>query len=276
MSSWPTLVADSNVPAADRIDAAFDLSALLRSQGRFTESLQPLETMEPLIRREAIREAMALSERGLALGELGRFDEADRLIALAVERSPALPTRYLFARGRVAVMRNDTDAARATAGAMRALVVPQDNSQDAVVVQEARDRAATYLDGMVELLSGDAAAAARTLERVAAMPGYPYALYGLGLARARFALGELDAALDAVRDARAQREPGDIRLDLELERTRALLLEADILHALDRDAEAAERAQGFLARWRATDPADPERLRARALVDVAKSTSADA
>ena len=65
------LVQGSDVPPGDRIDAAFDLSALLRASGRFSDSLVPLERLEPLIRKESIREAMALAERGVAEAELG-------------------------------------------------------------------------------------------------------------------------------------------------------------------------------------------------------------
>ena len=113
------LVADRDVPVINRIDAAFDLSSLLRAEGRFTASLEPLRELEPQIRKEPIREAMALAERGIAQAELGRFDEAGELIDLAVERSPGASTRYLFARGSILSMRGNVPGVRAAAEAIR-------------------------------------------------------------------------------------------------------------------------------------------------------------
>jgi Flp pilus assembly protein TadD len=269
------LIVDAGAPAGDRIDAAFDRSALARAQGRFADAVQPLEALEPLIRQEEIREALSLSERALAVAELGRFEDAERLITLAVARSPAAPTRYLFARGAVAALRGDAAAIASAAAALRALAIPEDGPQDAVLVKEARARAATCLDGLAALASGDTRAAVLALERAVSMAGYPYALYAVGLAQARLADGDALRALTDVRAALAQRAPGELRLDLELDRSRAILLEAEILEALGRMPEAAARARAFLSRWRA--PADDdERRRAEALARDAETSERDA
>lgn len=259
------LATDKEAPAGIRIDAAFDLSALLRGQGRFAESLQPLETLEPLIHKEYVREAMALAERGTAHAELGQFLEADKLIAQAVERSPGVPTRYLFARGSVLLMRGDAASARAVAEEIRNQQMPHDSPQDIAVVREAALRAAAYLEGMADLLAGNASRAREGLTRVATMPGYQYAIYKLGMARALLPEGKFQEALELARAAINDRDPGDIRLDLELDRSRALLLEAEILAALGDKAASTARAREFLRRWKAADPHQRDRERAEQL-----------
>ncbi len=50
------LAAGLDVPPGSRIDAAFELSGLLRAAGRFSDSREPLRVLEPQIRMEAIRE----------------------------------------------------------------------------------------------------------------------------------------------------------------------------------------------------------------------------
>lgn len=270
-----TLAADSEGPGGDRIDAAFDLSALLRGQGRFAESLQPLQELEPIIRKESIREAMALSERGLAQAELGRYAEAGKLIGLAVERSPGVPTRYLFARGSMLLIRGNVSGVRAVAAEISNQELPQDNSHDVVVVKEAAVRAAAYLEGMADLLAGDSAKAAGTLTRVLGLPGYQYAIYKLGLARALMAEGKLAEALAMARAAATERDVGDIRLDLELDRSRALLLEADILAAQGQNSASIARARDFLRRWRSTEPGQPDRVRAERIAGSASAGSSE-
>ncbi|MGQ0835924.1 MAG: tetratricopeptide repeat protein [Gammaproteobacteria bacterium] len=268
------LVGDAAAPAAFRIDAAFDLAALLRAEGRFADSLEPLQHLEAEIRREQIREAMALAERGLAQAELGQFDEATKLIDLAVARSPGTPTRYLFARGLMLLMRGDPAGAAAVAAEIKRQQPPNADPTGAKMATENAVRAAAYLEGMVELESGRAAKAAGTLRQVDALPGYQYALYKLGLARAVLAQGNTDEALELARAAIAERDSGnvrldDMRLDLEADRSRALLLEAEILSAIGKRNLAHDRASTFLRRWRAADSRDPERVRAEQLTTKA-------
>ncbi|MFZ2508294.1 MAG: tetratricopeptide repeat protein [Steroidobacteraceae bacterium] len=272
---WPqaedlllALSTDPALPAAARIDAAFDLSALLRAGGRFAASALRLQELEPLIQREYIREAMALADRGAALAELGNFAEAGRLIDLAVARSPGTPTRYLFARGRMLLMRGDARAARGVAAEIRNQELPQDSPHDALVVREAATRAALYLEGIASLASGDAPAASAGLAAVQALPGYQYTIYKLGLARALLAAGRLTEALEMARAAATERDAGDIRLDLELDRSRAMLLEAEILLAQGRGTAAAERAREFLRRWKNADPGLPDRALAERLAGI--------
>jgi class 3 adenylate cyclase/tetratricopeptide (TPR) repeat protein/TolB-like protein len=259
------LVDDSNVVAAYRIDAAFDLSGLRRAEGHFASAADLLQRLEPELRKESIREAMALSERGLAQAELGRYDEAERLINLATSRSPGVPTRYLFARGTLMLMRGDAARARVVASEIRNLPVPGDNPQDAAIVREAVLKAATYLEGLADLYDGDAAKSVDGLRRAVALPGYQYSIYKLGLARALLAGGKPAEALKLARAAASERDPGDLRLDLELDRSRAILLEAEALERLRQPAGAKERAREFLRRWRGAAPGQQDRLRAEQL-----------
>lgn len=266
------LAADEEASAGFRIDAAFDLSALLRGQGRFDDSLRPLEMLEPLIRKEDMREAMALAERGTARAELGQFVQADKLITLAIERAPGAPTRHLFARASVLLMRGDTTGARAVAAQIRNQPMPQDSPHDAAMMKEDAFRAAAYLEGMAGLLAEGPLKAREALTRVLAMPGYQYSIYKLGTARALMQERKLPEALEMARAAAIERDPGDIRLDLELDRSRALLLEADILAAMGDNAAATARAREFLRRWKAADPGQRDRARAEHLVVRAVQT----
>ena len=266
------LAADADVPASSRIDAAFDLSALLRAQGRFEASLAPLQEMEPQIRKEQLRESMALAQRGLALAELGRFAESKRLIDLAVSRSLGAPTRYLFARGMMSLQHRDAAAARAAAAEIRNYRVPDDNPHDAELTRQDAVRAASYLEGMADLVAGDPAKAAATLNRVLALPGYQYAIYKLGLAHALFAAGKHAEALEQARAAATERDAGDLRLDLEVDRSRALLLEAEALAALGKSSEAKDRARVFLKRWNDPDRKREERVRAERITQQVART----
>ena len=101
------------------------------------------------------------------------------------------------------------------------------------------------------------------------MPGYQYSIYKLGLARSLFAEGKHEEALKLAEAASTERDPGDIRLDLELDRSRALLLEARILAASAGPAGAGSRARVFLVRWRYAKPGQADRVLAERLVKAA-------
>lgn len=253
------LIADEAASMTDRIAAGLDLSALLQAGGRFQASLEPLVSLEPGIREESVREALALTERGLAHIELGSTSVARSLISQAIDRSPGVPTRYLFARGLLRLAQNDLAGVHATAAEIRDLRRPAADDK------RTEDKAAAYLDGLAQLAAGDAPAAVATLRESLAIEGYQYALYRLGLARALLASGELDEALALARAARVEREANDIRLDLELERTRALLVEARIQQARGDTDTARELAHAFLTRWQNADPGHPDLAAARRL-----------
>jgi hypothetical protein len=115
---------------------------------------------------------------------------------------------------------------------------------------------------MADLHAGEAAKAVGALEKVVAMPGYQYAIYKLGLAQALSAAGRNAEALVLARAAVAERDAGEVRLDLEPDRSRALLLEAEILAALGRKSDAQARARDFLRRWSNATPGHRDLARA--------------
>jgi hypothetical protein len=61
------------------------------------------------------------------------------------------------------------------------------------------------------------------------------------------------------------RDPDDLRLDLGIDRSRAVLLQAEILTRLGRLEEARERATAFLRRWASEDPRQRDRKTAERL-----------
>lgn len=266
------LVADADAPTVFRIDAAFALNGLRLARGRFAASIEPLRQLAPLIEREHVREAMALAQQGRAQAERGRYGEAAALIRRAIERSPGAATRYLFARGNLAQLQGDANNVRAAATAIRRQTI-SGNDQHAKLSREDAARAAAYLDGVAALAAGDSAQAIERLTQAAAMPGYRYAVYELAFAQALLAAGRAAEALPRARDAAKTRDPGDFRLDLEIDRTRAVLLEAEILAAQGQNAAAAERARAFLRRWDAEDLTQGDRVRAEQIVAGALSAA---
>lgn len=159
-------------------------------------------------------------------------------------------------------MRGDFSGGRAVAAEIRAQRMPVGDPQDSDLARQNAARAAAWLDAMADLVAGDARKAVGELEQVVAMPGYQYSMYKLGLAQALSAAGRNAEALVLARAAVAERDPGDIRLDLEPDRSKALLLEAEILAALGRKSPAEARARDFLLRWSSADPGHRDLARA--------------
>lgn len=260
-SLWREIAENPTVTPSYRIDAAFDLSALLRSQGRFEESLAPLQQLEIVIEQEQIREAMAVAVRGLIHLELGNVAEARRLVDLSVERSPAVPTRYLYARGLLDVETGALDAAQATAAEIRSHALPSDDPD------RTEDKAAAYIEGMALFYSGDLMGSVERMREAVELQGYRYALYQLGLAAVLHANGEHAEAARIAGEATADRDPGDMRMDLELDRVRALLLEARIRAEMGQVDEAHRLATQFLEVWHEAPEAHPDLVMAKSIVD---------
>ena len=247
-----TLVRDRAAPPKDRIDAVFELASLLRCRGRFREAAEALASMDDEIEEEQVREAMALSIRGSCLAETGDLRGARREIDRAIDRSPGVPTRYLFARGVLELRRGDLGAVGATAQEIAGYALPAEDPD------RTEDKVAAYLEGMALLAEGEAGAAIDRLSFAVAAEGYEYALYRLGLAEAYLAAGRYPEAMAAARQTSDSADPADPRLDLELDRVRAVLLLAKINAAMDRPDKAAARAGEFLAAWRDADPGLPD------------------
>jgi tetratricopeptide (TPR) repeat protein len=217
------LVADPQVEPEDRITAALDLAHMRRAEYRFEESMEPLQELDTLIREERIREPLALVTRGMSAMELGRDDVAARWIDEAVEKATGPSTRYQFFRGLLQWKRGQLGQALETARQIRE-AASEDSSG-----KSTEKKAAAFLEGRVSLSRGDANGAIERFEESVRLEGYPYALYDAGLAEAFQAAGDLARAEEAVKRAVSYRDPGEVRLDLELPRARAQLLLARIL-----------------------------------------------
>ncbi len=253
------LAADTKALPVQRIDAGFALAAVERAGGRFRQSFDVLSSLEKPIAEEKIREAQALSERGTALAELGQLPRARVLIGLAIERSPGVPTRYLFARGVLELREGRLDEVRRTAAKILEGALPPENPD------RTEQKAAAYLRGRALLAERKAAEAVEELSQAVTLSGYQYGIYRRALADAYLAAGRLPEALAAATQSAAPLDPVDPRLDLELDRMRSLLTLAQARLALGRRAEAESAAREFLNAWAGADPGLPDLDRARAL-----------
>jgi tetratricopeptide (TPR) repeat protein len=254
------LIEDDQALPRHRIDAAFDLAGILRARGQFREAARVLGSLETPLREEQVREAMALSIRGTSLMEVGDLQVARTLIEKAIERSPGVPTRYLFARGLLELRQGDLAKVRATAAKILEGAPPPDNPS------RTADKAASCLTGLASLASGDSARAIDDLTRAVTLSGYEYGIYRLGLGRAYLAAGRLPEALAAARQAASPLNPAQPRLDLELDRTRAGFLVAQVHARMGRSAESASGARAFLELWARADPGLPDVRDARNLL----------
>ena len=259
-STWSALVADGKAAAGYRIDAAFDLAGMLRGRGLFSESIEPIEQVMPLIREEGLQTARALSEQGSAWLELGDAERARALIDEAVRQAPAPATRYLFARGMLELHLRRFEALDATVAEIRSLA-----SGDEPDRTEAK--AADYLAGLAALARESVGHAGEFFRSAVDEPGYQYGIYRLGLARYHAAAGDYAAASELALQAASERDRGDLRLDLELDRARARLLYAETLARSGSGAAARQEAGRFLDWWKEADPGRPEIIEARALLE---------
>ncbi len=254
-----SLVSNLDVNPRNRISAAFELVSLYRAQGRFREATAVLAGLEQVIAEEQVREAMALAVRGASRMELGEIRAARRLLDLAVERSPGVPTRYLFTRGLLELREGRSAALEETVSSILQGARPEGDPD------RTEEKAAAYLRGLARLAAGEIDEATAELTRAVALEGYEYAVYRLGLARAYLAAKRLREALAAARLAVQDVDPAEPRLDLGLDRVRALLVLARVQAALGQPAEAAASARELLSRWAQGHQGLPELDEARRL-----------
>jgi len=256
------LVRDPNANPSRRADAAIDLAAIRRAQGRFRDAIKVLQEAQAPIRAEKVREAMSVAVQALSYAELGDLREAERLAREAIRQSPGVPTRYLFALAQVQLAQGKIADARATASEiLKGALPPSDPDRT-------EDKAAAFVRGLALLKEGKAQQAQEELSRAVALSGYEYAVYRLGLARAYLKAGAHAEALASVKQAETPGNPSDPRLDLDLDRVRAGLLEAEINLALGRRAEASSGARKFLEAWAHADPGLPDVTQARRLAGL--------
>lgn len=218
---WNSVVQNEEIVPSFRIDAAFEVAGVLRGSRQFELSIESLTAVMPQIREEGLRLAMALSELGTAYMELGDVERARSLIDESVSVAPVPAIRYLFARALLNLKRDALDDVERDIGMIRSFVEqgtdPNDNAE----------KTAAYLAGLSALSTDDLESASRHFELVSDQPGYQYAIYKTGLARLYAAKGDMERAVELAEQASSERDPGDLRLDLELDRTRARQLSAE-------------------------------------------------
>jgi tetratricopeptide (TPR) repeat protein/predicted Ser/Thr protein kinase len=245
-----------------RIDAASDLVYLRRAQGRFRDSVKPLVRLQKEIEKESIHEALALSLRGLSMMEIGDMPGAALLIERAIERAPAMvpPTRYLFARGILELRQGKAEDARTTALEILQRAGRFDNASPRA------EKASAYLKGMSFFIDGKLDDAISELSRAVALQGGEYCIYRLGLARAYLAAKRLPEALAAAKQSAGPLDPIEPALELELDRVRAILVQAEVQLAMSRNSEAAASATKFLEIWHRADNGTPDRSIAERII----------
>jgi tetratricopeptide (TPR) repeat protein len=198
---------------------------------------------------------------------LGDLERAHEFAQTAIENSPVVPTRYLFARAMIELAEKNFPAVLDTALEIERFALPADNPD------RTEEKAAAYLRGLAALAQDDLATAQAAFAQAQKLEGYEYGLYALGYARAAVRTGRAEAALEIIA-SEATPDPTDlqfnyeytVRFDLEKDRVRALLLSAEAELALGRPIEAAGLAQEFLERFNAANPDHPAVIRARLLL----------
>ena len=113
------------------------------------------------------------------------------------------------------------------------------------------ERAAAYLEGLMHLAAGSSTSAIKHLHDAAAPDpnSYRYAVYELALAEAYLQAGLYEKGLKLARLAMEARDAGDVRLDLQIDRTRAVLLQARILAKMGVRKESEQLARQFVRLW---------------------------
>lgn len=265
--SLRSIVEDQQLSLRNRLDALFPLASLLAARGSFSEAADLIERLADELQEEQIRLAMATSTRALLRLELGNEASARELAASAIQLSPGVPTRYLFARGLIELATRDLEQVKATAREIAGHALPPDDPD------RTEDKAAAYLSGMALLARGELEAAGAELEKAVVLEGYAYAIYELGLARLKLRQGLTDEALALATGAVAV-DPADARLDLEPDRVRSILLLAEIHHAAGDAGAAKSAASAFLTRFDKAEPTHPAVILAQDIVADANRLTA--
>ena len=130
------------------------------------------------------------------------------------------------------------------------------------------EKAASYLLGLAALERGNIDVASQELESMASKGGFEYAIYEAGLARLKYAQGDFETAEQIAAELTNPRLIDANRLDLEPDRTRAILLHAQSLAALGRMADARAKSRQFLTRFAAAGEESPDIVLARTLLSA--------
>ncbi|MCP4046640.1 MAG: tetratricopeptide repeat protein [Gammaproteobacteria bacterium] len=266
MVQFQALVDDDTLMPRERLDAGFALSSLLESQGDFDTAVDLLVRFNSMIREEQVWLAMSTASMARLRMELGEPETASLLAAQAIEQSPGVPTRYLFTRALLELHAGEFEKVSQTTAEIRSYALPPDDPD------RTEDKAAAYLDGMALLKSGSLADAESLLRDAVEVQGHAYAIYELGLAIWLSQQGEHDAALQLISSATVSR-PSDPRIDLEPDRTRALLRKAEVEMAVGDKQAAMASAKDFLERFRQAPAEHPDSIRARNIIEVKNEPS---
>jgi predicted Zn-dependent protease/TolB-like protein len=215
ISRFSAVAGDERISTSGRLNAAFEWVHLLRAAGECEQALRVLEQFRAMIAEEGVREALALSLASYCESDLAQHESARRYAAQAVQRSPGIATRYLFAKGMAELAAGDLPEVERTIEAIAALVT------DPSAADQTERKAARYLEGRLRLARGDATGALEAFDGAVAGYGYEYDLYQVGRAAALESLGDVPQAAHALELALAKPDPDDPRLDLELARKRA-------------------------------------------------------
>ena len=238
------VVRNGKAIAADRTDAALDLAFVLRSEFRFEESIAPLLELKAEFQAEQILESKALTTEALSLLELGDLESAAERIEEAIEKAPGPPVRYLFAKGIFQLRAGQVERVAGTANEILQYALPEEDGN------QRAEKAADYLNGLVLLDAGQAQQAAELMRRAVEAPGFNYAVYELGLARAFLQMGLIEQALEFVEKAAELRFEGNaVRTEFERERRLAQELRVEMLANNGRRAEADALRREYVNAW---------------------------
>lgn len=207
------LIRDTTAVPRYRIAATFEAGGILNSLDRYEEYVAYLDLLEQEFIASEIFYSKALSEKATALlWSAGPNDDVAALIDKSIEKSPSVPTRYLFARGLLELAREDYAAIEKTATEIRSFAYPPEDPD------RTEDKAADYLLGRAALRRGDSEIAVELLERATSLGGHQYQSYALAYAEALHAAGKTQEALGLLETAVLVRDPVDSRFDLERDR----------------------------------------------------------
>ncbi len=262
MSLWKNMIGNTEIAADYRIDAGFDYAYASRARGKPQEAFDTLKRLEPDIRNEGFREALAITVMAEVLIDLGDLDGAVELLTIAADNTPAAqyPTRANFFLAQIALLNNDSNAFANILETLWALKIEPDTVND-----HDRNAAAHYLAG-INMIAENAILAVSTIERAIATPDhYAYRIYELGLAEAHAAAGDATAAL-SVLNGIGNLDANQPRFDLEYDRRLKMLLEAEILAAEGRTTEAVAMASAFVAAWPDVSSQHPAMRRIQSLL----------
>lgn len=213
LTIFDRLIRDTTAVPRYRIAATFEAGGVLNSLNRHEEYVAYLDLLEQEFIASGILYSKALSEKATAmLWNAGPNDDVAALIDHSIEKSPGVPTRYLFVRGLLELAREDDAAIEKTAAEIRSFAFPPDDPD------RTEDRAADYLLGRAALRRGDFEIAVELLERATSLGGHQYRSYALTYAEALHAVGKTQEALSLLETEVLVRDPVDPRFDLERDR----------------------------------------------------------